>query len=160
MTLEPWLFLLLAMLRPGCRVAGVAERTRWLQISSPCQPRSVQWAQPGIVPVVPFPYHPHSMHSMHSMAVAGPSWEKLQADHAENQHSIDDKDEARHALAAASRFCLPSSAFLILFAKVTWAGFCSCCKRPLTLTLASPPVPVAKRRRQEHHLHSFHQFSS
>lgn len=49
MSLEPWLFLLVAMLRPGCRVAGVAERTRWLQISSPCQPRTVQWAQPGCV---------------------------------------------------------------------------------------------------------------
>lgn len=31
--------------------------------------------------------------------------------------------------------------------QVSWAGFCSCCKRPLTLTLASPP---AKKRRQEH----------
>lgn len=36
---------------------------------------------------------------------------------------------------------------LLSLPQVTWAGFCCVCKRPLTLTLASPPM--AKKRRQE-----------
>ncbi|CAJ1424259.1 unnamed protein product, partial [Effrenium voratum] len=66
-------------------------------------------------------------HSAVHWAHPGPSWESVRAD---DKKWVDIEEHSRNA------------------DEVSWAGYCTCCKRPLSLTLTSPS-PAAKRRREE-----------
>lgn len=60
---------------------------------------------------------------------------------------INVKESRLAASVAMQCYARARQPLLLSLPQVTWAGFCCVCKRPLTLTLASPPM--AKKRRQE-----------